>query len=902
MAFNPFHSFRKNQKTFMVILTILTMFIFVFSFGQGDAFTSALRWMGFLARRGQPVIKLYGETVTDYDLDRVRQQRKLAQDFVGLFMLHNQAEVVGKLIESKPGSENKGPLPPTLETVARDFAIHYYALTHGFGQQMPLRNLPEDLESIRREFALGTGKDAQRLSAIQSVAAMGAAYRSMMTGEPLFVFGGDTSNRDMLDFLIWKHQADKLGITLTDADVGKQVNLMFGNNDAFGDGPFERARVVQDFIQPTDRSRRAGPSATAQDLLEALRDEFRVQLAKEAILGHGSGWRYWYNRTEPTRSSPSAATPYEFLDYFRDQRTTLKVTLLGIATGNFVPEVKGQPTEEELRNLYEEYRDREPKPDDRTPGFKEPRRIRVQYLRVNPESPFYQKAGKAMAEALGRYSDLDPKHPWAAAMRVAAGFNAYNTGGFPAWAALAGLPQVFDPLEEEYRKYRSSWPQSTIFGGEALGIGSSLEDHRPAAERPETWVSVLGQVFGAEHTGVATPLAAASVLPGLEAQLRQATLRAFGSSILACGSGSPLSALALPMPFTEAPLPRDVIWPTILERYGKDVTAKLANDNLAQFRGELAKLRSKPAEEEPYIRKAVEQFGFEDLTTMGKVTSIYDLVLDPDLKKLKEAFIEYINKMSPGSGGREDIFAGVLAQGNTLYEAEQFSDVRSSDRGMASTWSFWRIEDKAPRRRTFDEVRAEVEHAWRLSRARRLAQKKADELKQTINEKKMSFEDALRYLRDQKLGNEFELDRIARLLAREGAFLPGSSERADFRPYQVPRDKIAYPPDDILDRLMTLKEPGQALVFADKPGQHFYVVVLESRSPPSWREFTELYGKRTVDDPLYQAMEQKRDHDLDQELMKQLRLEAATAGSVDEQGNIKIPEGVRGEQSGREQT
>ena len=130
--------------------------------------------------------------------------------------------------------------------------------------------------------------------------------------------------------------------------------------------------------------------------------------------------------------SPAAATPDQFLQYFREQRTTLAVTFLPINVADFVGLGKQQPDEGELRNMYEASKDRVAEPDSDKDGFREPRRIQLEYASVDADSAFYKKAGRKMAEALAIYSD--PAR--SAALRVAAGFNPYPAGGLDYLLAL----------------------------------------------------------------------------------------------------------------------------------------------------------------------------------------------------------------------------------------------------------------------------------------------------------------------------------------------------------------------------------------------------------------------------------------------------------------------------------
>src|SRR5262249_31916800 len=122
----------------------------------------------------------------------------------------------------------------------------------------------------------------------------------------------------------------------------------------------------------------------------------------------------------------ATATPEEFFNYFREQRTALRAALLTVPVSRFLPLVKDKPPESELRTRYEKYKDQEPSPTSREPGFNEPRRIRVEHLYASPEDPYSRELTKQRLAA------------WAAA------------------SALAGSPLrtlvnlAADPLRQEY--------------------------------------------------------------------------------------------------------------------------------------------------------------------------------------------------------------------------------------------------------------------------------------------------------------------------------------------------------------------------------------------------------------------------------------------------------------------
>ena len=85
MAFNPLASIRAYLQPIMAVVAIMTMFLFVFQFGRGDIFESALGWF---AKRdhGSEVVKIFGESVHEGDLSHNREDFEIAQEFLNNFL------------------------------------------------------------------------------------------------------------------------------------------------------------------------------------------------------------------------------------------------------------------------------------------------------------------------------------------------------------------------------------------------------------------------------------------------------------------------------------------------------------------------------------------------------------------------------------------------------------------------------------------------------------------------------------------------------------------------------------------------------------------------------------------------------------------------------------------------
>src|SRR5438093_3841010 len=83
MAFNPFRRFRKHQKIIIAGITILCMVTFVIcgSMGKGDFFeTIAHTFTG--RSRGEVVATMYGKDITAKEVQELRSQRRLANQYM----------------------------------------------------------------------------------------------------------------------------------------------------------------------------------------------------------------------------------------------------------------------------------------------------------------------------------------------------------------------------------------------------------------------------------------------------------------------------------------------------------------------------------------------------------------------------------------------------------------------------------------------------------------------------------------------------------------------------------------------------------------------------------------------------------------------------------------------------
>src|SRR5262245_52679019 len=100
MAFNPFHTFRKNAKVWFAILTIVCMITFILSFGKGDAFQWLLdKFGGGRGAQGDVITTMYGKKVYEGEVQHLRYHRHVANEFVQKVIAEGTRQALGKALE-----------------------------------------------------------------------------------------------------------------------------------------------------------------------------------------------------------------------------------------------------------------------------------------------------------------------------------------------------------------------------------------------------------------------------------------------------------------------------------------------------------------------------------------------------------------------------------------------------------------------------------------------------------------------------------------------------------------------------------------------------------------------------------------------------------------------------------
>jgi hypothetical protein len=889
MALHPFQTFRRNQKTMLAALTIMCMFIFILQFGKGDALDRLASWFGGGRLRGTDVATVNGKKVTDADLAKLHAQRELAETIVTVLTARAHGALLKDLQD--PKSNILADFDDVQKATIRD-VMHQMSdrrMSDQFAQLLGQQSMSPELRKDQ------TFHDHDRLQGLeQSLRGKGEESKARLVRELMSVleyemwardrpaterlyFGGSLRADDLLDFVMWKQQADKLGITLTQEDIRNEIN-----REAFGHDPLEADPVqLVSHVHRMQRETRQipNPALTSDDIYTALGDELRVYLAQCAVLGYPAGVRYYRYVGTDVYHVPATATPDEFWKFYQDNRTTLRVEMMPIKVDAFLKSVPNPPSdaEKDLKDLFDSYKDHEYNPDRDLPAFKEPRRVAIEWVSGKADSPRNQKLAQEQILSM-----------------IAATPGSYLP-------ILALTTHTMEEYERLHFRGKFSMPRLTE-------PSFTLSFYR-GDDKPADLATALGQATGATVTGAGMPSVVAGYIGSVVTRNRDSVASAVERETKRRLPIDATLVLAGTDPWTAAgmwwyarradqSLPLDVVQKDVMEQVRNNLARFYLAESLKTVQTELEKLKGKPEEErkkeaEKYLAKAIKDYSLTHGTTEHP-DDVYQIVDDKGLTKLRDW---YRLKPLPGDF-RSKNFASLFFDAAPVYLPEPFPRPQFS----MSEWEraeepflYWKTEDKKAYKPSYEEARPKVVQAWRNQEARKLARKEAERVRDKVRERK-SKGDGILLMREEcaKLpacGEIFPLGGIARLVP----VFTGAASAWQFEPYRVDEDKLHARPDFVVQLMRSLKDTGDATITWNRPETIYYVTLATDIHKPTEKEFYDNYsGPHVLGDNLWQYMESERRRTYHVEALEQLRTEAgATNGKWD------VPDDIRRRIEGR---
>ncbi len=894
MAFNPFHSFRKHQKVFLAAVTIMAMVTFIFTGFAGDPIQRGLQAIANMRGRGPLLATVSGEKLYEFDLEKLARQRQAASDFLVIVASISERDALQEARKKIQAAKSEDGFDKTIRDAVRNWE------ERNFRQQRMAADAAEqirnDLRDLQRLAVQREHKPELAALAESLVGALKFEYWKLNPDRPAgtYFFGGSRKPEELIDFVVWRKQADKLGIVLTPEDLRKAINLETGRREVLtGTQPFDKDPRFQEFFTKNRDVREPA-------LVSSLNDELRVLLTQEALLGEPAANRGPLDIPDVVNQPPASFSPLEYLQFFRKERTTLKVGMLAVPVTSFEGQVKGTPSETDLDRLYERYKDVEQSPERDRPGFKEPRRIRAEYVTVDSSSPHFKAA------ALSRL--IQPT-----LARIGCFANAYPAGGGLAWGMVAATAMTGDDaLQHEYERFKSrypSWMPPKTSGDFLLHDESYLQ--------PELAPALVGQVAAALGSSGFLPAAPAAYIgPAFPHEIAQ-RVKVLPYWLLAGAqaNSAPLSAPTLAFSATPKVPSLEQVKEELVGRTLKDLEPQMAKDALLKLLGQIYWNGWDNADEgKKIVEETKKKPGFK-FYTMPDPRDSLSVLNDPGMKVLTDAANAVGPSglsLAPSLFATTGTFQPMLFSGNSgvtplpsprlvmqqlapLYPnltSEQKQEVlQGIVRQGAVLWEFsrepflvWRAEDKPSRVRPLDAIRPEVVAAWKRMEAQRLARQKARDIAQKIKDGAKTGDDALRYLLEEKMGEVVELDKVAIMVS--------SNRAGQYQKYVPPSYAIQYPRDNFVEQLMTMTKPGDSTSFHDRPEANYFVAVLLARSEPKVdSEFLETYERIPFQNSMLpQMLLAERRRQFRARVIEQMRID--TGATTDPSGKYNLPDNL----------
>jgi len=811
MDINPFSSFRKYQKFWMACILLLCMVTFVLCTGQrgGDAMDWVNRLFG--QRGGPPVITVNGVNYDYDDVLRLKENRNVAD----AFMKRSNAIAI-EILEEMYKRESKKEVKKGDERAKEQQAT--FLATIGFmKQQLQQRNL-------RKRY-----------------------------------FDGGVKLDDLANFLMWRAEADRLGIHLERESI-----LAIYNSQMLND--FTRERFGYDYFS-SDQQTRAHYDirsdfryAGDKELFDALGDEYRVRMAQLAMMQaqvnsfqqRGNPQQGRLPRTlrlEFPLSVRAPLSPEQLWEKYESQRSEFDVRLLPINVEHFVDKVQAAKNEE-LAALFEQYKTAKYDPASPTPGFEIPHRVKAGWVMADANSKAYRHAAQT-ALLLETFPLV--WNPTSSALDTLVRFT-------------VGPAALDAALERDYEGFRKRNPFAFMNALlEEKNIAAVLLARAGNTKPPSVAVaSLTSAAVGNPLAGVtgfyALVLAKQPELPSIAAaeQARRAKLYDEYSMLATQLAASGLTGPFVPRdPFMPAALtqkigklleaeqflPLPIVREEMKEERTKQTATAWAQKNMSTVRETLARVEGKQTAFELQLEKLIALYHLEH----GVTKDYYDrFKIDkaPELKPLLEAFdseqtLDHINIIEGRARGSEQAvskgdFARLFFDTTLPFSAaeERFrarpwppvleakSDIRALQEPDAKPKTidlfesadkpilFWKIEDKSAEiPASLDVARKAVEDAWKTQKARKdLAIPYAQEVAESLQKSGGEYLPILER-EAEKLGSDMvvltDIAPLSKIPLRPGFI--------GYHGFQLPADKLVYPVDKMADSILTLHDLKQPI-------------------------------------------------------------------------------------------
>lgn len=876
MAFNPFTSFRKHQKVWMATVLLLCMVTFVLCTGVGGDLSERLLNF-FRPRSGSVMAELDGRTIYSDDLQRIKDQRKMAEKFVRMAM-----EVVITRIND---------------------------------------NLTQD------EAAAGKTAKTQRENIRKRLGGVEAELKARLA-KPRY-FEGDLKLESLVDFMLWLKQADRLEINLT----AESVNEMFYREviavvPTGGDGrvplfaPQDESRILYDM-------RRDFPGITGANVAQALMDEYRVRIAQlAAFQAQGQRFRDGLRATDKNvlremqllkprypEEVRAPLSPAQMWDIYKQKRTPYDVALVPVRVDRFRDKIK-DPDADKLKSYFEAHKTQPYDPTSPKPGFEIAQMVKAAWIMADPASPAYEKPAQLVS-----LLEITPPVP------VIGPFDALASA-----VRLGASPLAFDAsMERNYESARRRRldPRLSVNIQDILDADPSAKYLIASLTEP-AGPALLSYLLKPTAAGVASSVGVAAADPlaalapyrvdgaaGVQAEVDRLVAEEnkprvqLAAAMVSLAATSPFAAPAVWLDADRGTrfLPLAAVKKEFQERYEAQLARTWTAANMALVKEKLDPLAGKDRALEIWIPKLVAQYGLRHGAT-DKFYDRFEIGSAPELAPLREGFEkdrEFIN-IQLGTAGTPEmlhegdfhkLFFGTSDSSSGRYVIRPWPPIldikENPSRGQAARKVsmfeqsgkpilFWKTDEKFARAADkLDEVLSRVLETWKTEKAREeLALPRAKEIAQALLKSGGDFAPAVRAEAKKLDVTPVIVRGLTVLHPDRGGDLQGFGQNRAYREFPLPKELNVdadnaklYPREDMVKQLLALTRPEKPIqsdfktlddlnkelfevikklpeterarkfvqVLTNKPHTMFWVAAVVGMPGADMRDFAEAYKK-----------------------------------------------------------
>jgi hypothetical protein len=604
-----------------------------------------------------------------------------------------------------------------------------------------------------------------------------------------------------VETLVMAKKAEQLGMVVSDTAINDLIKQITDNSLDSG--------TLQAVINQLQGGRQ---KVSAARLFDALRTEMLASKLSQLFF-------------QSLRDIP----PAQRFEYYERLNRRAQAEILPLAVASFVDQVATEPTNDELRAFYDKHKNDFPNPASPEPGFKEPKRASFQYFKADFAKLKDEFKPQVTEAEIREYYEKNK-----AQFRVVElpGEDAEKDKATEGKATEESAPET--PKAEEPKTETPKPEESKTEEPKAEEPKAEAEEAKPETETPQPQASRGAGVFQFVSQATEAEEKPADEKPAAEPPASTETPAA----------GEAPAATTEPPADTSAEKPAEEIKYEPLEKVQDTIrdtiAGEKANARMIEIFDELQAAMRRYADDRdlfaarPDAKASAAQapvFPFEALAKSKNVEAkALDMVTSAEAGSSDIGQVQRTVRRSQFDFRNEPFNEFAFAESLVRFKPEAGQD------GEGNGYLFWKTDEKPAFVPPLDTIREKVVYAWKMIKARDLAQKRADELAGQARAAKKPLAEVFTGQPDLKVTETSPFSWLTTGNVPQDPF--GSQPRLS----EV--DGVEHPGEAFMKAVFGLS-PGEIGVASNNPQDTYYVVRLVDYDRPT----EELRNEFAVEPP-----------------------------------------------------